>query len=238
MMLMGAMLLPDPSGALFWPKERTLVVADMHLEKAATLARRGAGFLPPYDTREALAVLEGLVRRHAPKRLIALGDAFHDAVAAQRLAEAEAARLRRLTAATDWVWITGNHDPVAPLHLGGRAEAELTVGPLVFRHEPTPGPRADGEVAGHLHPKAAVSVRGQRVSRPCFVCDGHRLLLPAFGTFTGGLDVWEAPVRSLFRRDFSVTLTGRDKVHTFPAARLERAEAAAAGPARGAPPPG
>ncbi|SOD97184.1 ligase-associated DNA damage response endonuclease PdeM [Caenispirillum bisanense] len=222
MLVKGVMLLPDPTGALFWPKERTLVVADMHLEKAATLARRGAGLLPPYDTRETLGLLELLVRRHAPKRLIALGDAFHDGEAAQRLGETDAARLRKLTAATDWVWITGNHDPVAPLHLGGRAAAEERIGPLVFRHDPTPGPRADGEVAGHLHPKAAVTVRGQRLSRPCFVTDTRRLLLPAFGTFTGGLEVWDPAIRSLFARDFTVFLTGRDKVHSVHAGRLDR----------------
>lgn len=222
MLVKGVMLLPDPTGALFWPKERTLVVADMHLEKAATLARRGAGLLPPYDTRETLSLLELLVRRHAPKRLIALGDAFHDGEAARRLGETDAARLRKLTAATDWVWITGNHDPVAPLHLGGRAAAEERIGPLVFRHDPTPGPRADGEVAGHLHPKAAVTVRGQRLSRPCFVTDTRRLLLPAFGTFTGGLEVWDPAIRSLFARDFTVFLTGRDKVHSVHAGRLDR----------------
>ncbi|MCA1941871.1 MAG: ligase-associated DNA damage response endonuclease PdeM [Caenispirillum bisanense] len=222
MLVKGVMLLPDPTGALFWPKERTLVVADMHLEKAATLARRGAGLLPPYDTRETLGLLELLVRRHAPKRLIALGDAFHDGEAARRLGETDAARLRKLTAATDWVWITGNHDPVAPLHLGGRAATEEHIGPLVFRHDPTPGPRADGEVAGHLHPKAAVTVRGQRLSRPCFVTDTRRLLLPAFGTFTGGLEVWDPAIRSLFARDFTVFLTGRDKVHSVHAGRLDR----------------
>lgn len=227
MLVNGVMALPDPSGALFWPKERTLVVADMHLEKAASLARRGAGFLPPYDTQETLRLLEGLVRRHAPKRLIALGDAFHDADAAHRLGDSEAARLRKLTAATDWVWITGNHDPVAPLHLGGRAEETLALGGLTFRHDPSgPGPGAAGEVAGHLHPKAAVTARGQRLSRPCFITDGRRLILPAFGAFTGGLDVWDPAIRGLFRRDFTVFLTGRDKVHSVPAARLDR-------PARG-----
>lgn len=225
MLVNGAMVLPDPSGALFWPKEQTLVVADMHLEKAATLARRGAGFLPPYDTRETLRVLEGLMRRHAPKRLIALGDAFHDAQAADRMPDGEAARLRKLTAATEWIWITGNHDPVAPLHLGGRAEAVVEIGPLVFRHDPSQaaGLRgADGEVAGHLHPKASVIVRGQRLSRPCFVTDTRRMVVPAFGAFTGGLDVFDPAIRGLFRRDFTVFLTGRDKVHSFPAGRLER----------------
>lgn len=235
MLVNGVMALPDPSGALYWPKERTLVVADMHLEKAASLARRGAGFLPPYDTQDTLRMLEGLMRRHAPRRLIALGDAFHDAEAAHRLSEPEAARLRKLTAATDWVWITGNHDPVAPLHLGGRAEEALAVGGLVFRHEPSPvgGMAAPaGEVAGHLHPKAAVTVRGQRLSRPCFITDGKRLVLPAFGTFTGGLDVWDPALRGLFRRDFTVFLTGRDKVHGVPAARLDRPA-----PGRAEPPP-
>ncbi len=233
MLVKGVMLLPDPTGALVWPKERTLVVADMHLEKAATLARRGAGLLPPYDTRETLGLLEMLMRRHAPKRLIALGDAFHDTEAARRLSDTDAARLRKLTAATDWVWITGNHDPVAPLHLGGRAADEERLGPLVFRHEPTPGPRADGEVAGHLHPKAAVTVRGERLSRPCFVTDTRRLLLPAFGAFTGGLEVWDPAIRTLFGRDFTVFLTGRDKVHSVHAGRLDRPAKGDARPPQG-----
>lgn len=175
MLVNGAMVLPDPSGALFWPKEQTLVVADMHLEKAATLARRGAGFLPPYDTRETLRLLEGLMRRHAPRRLVALGDAFHDAKAAHGLAEGDAARLRKLTAATDWIWITGNHDPVAPLHLGGRAEEVAQIGPLIFRHDPQPvsGLRgADGEVARAPPPQGGRD--GARAApEPTLFRDGH-----------------------------------------------------------------
>ena len=122
--LNGAVLSADPSGALLWPARETLVVADLHLEKGSAFAARGQ-FLPPYDTRATLGRLEGLVSKHRPKRVICLGDSFHDGGAGERLAAADRARLRRLTAACDWVWIEGNHDPEPPDDLGGRIEAEL-----------------------------------------------------------------------------------------------------------------
>ncbi len=221
MLLNGAQLFPDVSGALYWPAERVLVVADMHLEKGSAIAGRTGQLLPPFDSRATLTRLRALVRRHEPKVVICLGDAFHDPRAAQRLGAEEAALIRSLAEGRDWIWITGNHDPEPPSHLGGRGQAELRLGPLVFRHEALPDPQR-GEVSGHYHPKASVTVAGQRLSQPCFVTDQRRLVLPAFGTYTGGLDVQSPALRRLFQRDFRVFLLGRDRLHSLPSARLDK----------------
>ena len=217
--LNGAELTADPSGALLWPAQRTLVVADLHLEKGSAFAARGQ-FLPPYDTRATLGRLEALVSKHRPTRVICLGDSFHDGGAGERLAAADRARLRRLTAACDWVWIEGNHDPEPPEDLGGRIEAELIDAPLAFRHQARQGrakpSAAAGEVSGHWHPKAAVHLPPKRISAPCFVSDGRRLVLPAFGAYTGGLNVLDPVVSGLFRPDFFVHLMRRSKLYGFP----------------------
>lgn len=223
--LNGAAIQADPSGALWWAAERTLVVADLHFEKASAFAERGT-FLPPYDTRATLDVLAHLLRRHQPDRVIALGDSFHDGRAGHRIAARDAEQLDRLTRRTDWVWIAGNHDPELPAGIGGRTAAAVTLGPLTFRHLPSDGP-SPGEICGHLHPKARVMTRERLVSGRCFVTDGHRLVMPAFGAFTGGLDVLDPAVRMLFRpRPFRVFLLGRERLYAFPASRLERREAA------------
>ena len=218
MIVNGARLIADPAGALIWPAERALVVADLHLEKGSAFAARGA-LLPPYDTRTTLARLEALIRQHAPELVICLGDSFHDAGAEARLGPDEAGQLARLGRGRDWVWIVGNHDPEPPAALGGRACDELVLGPLRFRHEPRPKAPA-GEVAGHLHPKAAVSVRGRRLVRRCFVSDGRRLILPAFGAYAGGLDVLDPAFRFAFSDGFHAHLLGRRRVYPFAAERL------------------
>jgi len=220
--LNGAMLSADPSGALLWPERRTLVVADLHLEKGSAFAARGQ-LLPPYDTRATLERLEALIARHRPERVVSLGDSFHDGAAGERLAPADRARLKRLTSACDWVWIEGNHDPEPPEDLGGRGAAELVEGPLVFRHRAVTrgaksraaaGPVA-GEVSGHWHPKAAVHLPPRRISAPCFVSDGRRLVLPAFGAYTGGLNVLDPAVSGLFDEAFVVYLAMRSKIYLF-----------------------
>ncbi len=211
----GAALLGDPSGALWWPDRRTLVVADLHLEKGSAFAARGQ-LLPPYDTAATLGRLAALLRKHEPARVICLGDSFHDGGAGERLAASDRAALRRLTATCDWVWIAGNHDPEPPGDLGGRVEAELVDAPLVFRHQALGGVAPAGEVSGHWHPKAAVHLPPKRVSAPCFVTDGRRLVLPAFGAYTGGLNVLDPAVAALFRADFRVHLLHREKVYSFP----------------------
>ena len=221
--LNGAELTADPSGALLWPARRTLVVADLHLEKGSAFAARGQ-FLPPYDTRATLGRLEALVSKHRPTRVICLGDSFHDGGAGERLAAADRARLRRLTAACDWVWIEGNHDPEPPDDLGGRIEAELIDAPLAFRHQArnqnARSRGVAGEVSGHWHPKAAVHLPPKRISAPCFVSDGRRLVLPAFGAYTGGLNVLDPAVSGLFQPDFVVHLVYRERLYGFPRDRL------------------
>lgn len=215
--LAGVDLLPDPSGALSWPAEGVLAVADLHLEKGSGFAARGR-LLPPYDTRATLDRLAEAVARLRPRTVLALGDSFHDRRAAGRMAEGDRAQLRALTAAVSWVWITGNHDPEPPEGLGGREAAEVRLGPLVFRHEAVPGEA--GEVSGHLHPAAAVLVPGRRVRERCFASDGTKLILPAFGAFAGGLNVLDPAISGLLRGDFVVHLMRSGKLLPFPRRRL------------------
>jgi DNA ligase-associated metallophosphoesterase len=215
----GTSLLAEASGALIWPDERTLVVADLHLEKGSSFARRGA-MLPPYDTRVTLDRLERAAAQHDARRIVCLGDSFHDGEAPARLDEGDARRLSRLTAAVDWIWIAGNHDPAPPAALGGRVvTGDLRLGPLTFRHIAEPL-FAAGEISGHYHPKASLDVRGRRLSGRCFVVDEHRLVLPAFGAYAGGLDVFEPALRALFPGDFAVHLLARDRITSLPHARL------------------
>lgn len=221
--LNGASLIAEPSGALYWPARETLVVADLHLEKGSSFARRGQ-LLPPYDSRTTLSQLSDAIGRRRPKRLICLGDSFHDADAAGRLGPEERETIRRLAAAVEaWIWIAGNHDPAPPADLGGEVVTDhLTDGPLVFRHEALATPAA-GEISGHYHPKAAVTQRGRRISARCFVEDGRRAILPSFGAYTGGLNVLDPAISGLYANGFRVHLLGPRKVYSFPRSRLLRA---------------
>jgi DNA ligase-associated metallophosphoesterase len=216
----GARFVADPSGALIWPEQALLVVADLHLEKGSSVARRGS-LLPPYDTRATLRCLEAVLARFAPRTVISLGDGFHDRDASSRLAAEDRGHLRRLVARHDWIWLQGNHDPLPPAGLGGRTESALEVAGTTFRHTPASTPGGP-EIAGHLHPSARVTVRGRRLARPCFVHDRRRLLLPAFGSYTGGLDVFDPAIAGLFADGFEVALLGDDRVHPLPSARLHR----------------
>lgn len=216
----GAMLTALPEGALWWEAERILVVADLHLEKGSAFAARGVA-LPPYDTRTTLRRLEALAARLRPARLIALGDSFHDREADVRMDSADAATLSRLTQQTDWIWIAGNHDPVPPRRFGGTVMSELRAGPLTFRHEPLPAP-ATGEIAGHLHPCAAVRVRGRRLRRRCVASDGTRAILPAFGAYAGGLNVLDVAYENLLpATGFHAWMMGAHTVVPVAAHRLE-----------------
>ncbi len=206
----GARLVPDPSGGLYWPEQDTLVVADLHFEKGSGFATRGRGVLPPYDTRATLGALAGLCRRFRPRRVVCLGDSFHDRKAEARLGPDEREMLHALVGRHDWIWICGNHDP-AP-DFAGRIEGTISLGPLIFRHAPSPGPMP-GEVAGHLHPSAAISVRGHSMRRRCFAADGARLVLPAFGAYAGGLDVRDPAFATLFDGPFHAWMLGRRAVH-------------------------
>jgi DNA ligase-associated metallophosphoesterase len=207
----GEALLLDAAGALLWVAERTLVFADLHFEKGSSFARRGQ-MLPPYDTRTTLKRIDALIARHTPKRVVALGDSFHDRDASARLDEQDRALLLDLSKRAEWIWIAGNHDPAPPSWLGGTITEEAAIGGLTFRHEPQSRP-SSGEIAGHLHPCATVTRRGRSLRRRCFVSDGMRMVMPAFGAYAGGLDVREEPVRSLFENDFLAYLLGVRRVY-------------------------
>ena len=166
----GVSLQALAEGALWWAEERLLVVADLHLEKASSFARRGQ-FLPPYDTGVTLAALGCLIAALQPRVVVALGDSFHDDDGAVRLGAADKTTLAALQSGREWIWIAGNHDRVAPAGLGGASVTDLALGPLVFRHEPRPH-ASPGEIAGHLHPAARVASRLGSVRRRCFIGDG------------------------------------------------------------------
>lgn len=199
------------SGALWLAAERMLVVADLHLEKGSAYAARGQ-MLPPYDTRETLDRLETEVAALAPASLVFLGDTFHDRRAEDRLAADDAARLCALAAGRALVWVVGNHDADGPRALPGEVADELSLGALLLRHEPEAGPQA-GEVSGHLHPCAKVRSPRGAVRRRCFVTDGQRLILPAFGAYAGGLNVRDAAFAGLFAGPPIVGALGSGRVH-------------------------
>jgi DNA ligase-associated metallophosphoesterase len=213
----GAGLVATAEGALVWPQESLLVVADLHLEKGSSLARRRI-FLPPYDTAATLGRLARLLRRFAPRTLIFLGDTFHDRQAAGRILASDRDALLELIRRRDAVFIAGNHDPDPPERFGGRSIACVAIGPLIFRHEPSPG-EAEGEIAGHLHPVARIAARGRSLRRRCFAGDGRRVVLPAFGVYAGGLNVRSEVFASLFPRGFTAHLMGEERVFAFPRAR-------------------
>jgi DNA ligase-associated metallophosphoesterase len=191
----GARLCGDAAGALYWPTERLLVVSDLHLEKGSSFARRGV-LLPPYDSAATLANLSTVIAQRDPRIVIALGDSFHDGEGPQRLSDADRATLSALQKGRDWIWIAGNHDPDPAAGIGGIFSDCVSVGPFVFRHEPTTSD--ENEIAGHLHPVARVATRGRTVSRKCFASDGRRLVMPAFGAYTGGLNVRDRAFAALF----------------------------------------
>ncbi len=211
----GEHLVLDCAGAAFWPAERTLVFSDIHFEKGSSLARFGA-FLPPYDTRTSLKRMAALIARYAPARVIALGDSFHDREAADRLDAEERAMLAAFVGGTNWIWIEGNHDPQPPAWLGGTITEEIAIGGLVFRHEPSAAPQP-GEIAGHLHPCATVTLRGKSLRRRCFAADGTRLVMPAFGAYAGGLDVRDAAIAMLFDGAFAAYMLGGRRVYAVAA---------------------
>ena len=211
--LAGERLMLDPAGVLYWPAREMLVVSDLHLEKGSSFARRGM-LLPPFDTRATLDRLTLLLRHWRPRVLLALGDSFHDDGGAGRLSSHEAERIGAIASALRVIWVRGNHDPAPPAGLGGESVAAFEVGGLVFRQEAV-ARAAPGEISGHFHPKAAMPARATMVSRPCFVADAHRLLMPAFGAYTGGLDVRDPAIGRLFPRGGRVFLLGRERLFSF-----------------------
>ncbi|MEM8789192.1 MAG: ligase-associated DNA damage response endonuclease PdeM [Pseudomonadota bacterium] len=202
----GVSLLALPSGALWWPEAGILTVADLHLGKSERLARRGGTLLPPYETRETIARLTSEIDTLSPRTVICLGDSFDDAEAARQLGEPARIALAGLMAGRRWIWVAGNHDPDLP-DLGGSHMEEVARGPLTFRHIARPRAEA-GEISGHYHPKMRLPTRAGLISRPCFVTDETRAILPAFGAYTGGLTCTSGPIRTLFGEDALCILTG------------------------------
>jgi DNA ligase-associated metallophosphoesterase len=216
----GLDLIPDLSGALYVPDFTTLIVADLHLEKASSLAGRGIA-LPPYDTRETIALLAASIAAHRPRRVIFLGDSFHDAEAPRRLVHDDLTGLRRAIGKAEPIWIAGNHDPNFTFDLGSAA-LSVALGPLTLRHEPQIElGEGEMEIAGHLHPVAAIVRRGRRIQQKCFAGNQVRVVVPAFGSLTGGLNVRAPAISELFPGGrFSVWMFGANGVHRFPAGRL------------------
>lgn len=190
-----------PSGALFWPDAGLLCVSDLHLGKSERLARRGGALLPPYETQATLTRLDADLDATRATRVICLGDSFDDLDAADTLPDAIRLWLARLMAGRDWTWIEGNHD-AGPVDIGGSHRAALTLGPLTFRHIAIPGETA--EISGHYHPKARLG----GTSRPCFLLDATRLILPAYGAYTGGLNCTDPALSALMGPRAIAILTG------------------------------
>jgi len=209
--LAGTRAVLRASAALWLPKSRTLCAGDLHFEKGSSYAARGQ-MLPPYDTHETLSRLEMEAEQLAPATIVLLGDSFHDDQAEARMDPDAAARIARLAYGRSLVWIVGNHDEDGPRHLPGDVVDRIAVETLDLVHEPEPGPR-HGQVAGHLHPCARVSAFGRAVRSRCFATDGERLILPAFGAFTGGLNLRDPAFAGLFSRAPTAGVIGKDRVH-------------------------
>ena len=218
----GKAFVADISGALYWPAEKALLVADLHLEKGSASAARGR-MLPPYDTRQTLMKLAEAIDRHAPEVVIALGDSLHDRNAANRIADDDLRVLAMLQEGRRWIWVTGNHDPEIAPSLRGDVCDELVLSGITLRHVPREA-RVTHEIGGHLHPAARVSLYGHTIRRPCFIGNGRRLVLPAFGAFTGGLNVLDAAFNPLFGPDgLNVIVLGQEGLYPI-ATRLLRPE--------------
>ena len=222
----GERLMLDPGGYVAWPAQRLLAFADLHLEKGSSFAARGR-MVPPYDTKETLDRLAHALRRWGPQRLILLGDSFHDSDGCGRLSPSDQATLLRLLDGIEVTWVLGNHDPVAPPGMPGAVVDEIRLGPLTFRHIARPG--ATAELSGHFHPKATAPTRAGGVTRPCFLSDGRRLLLPAFGAYTGGLDITDQAIAALFPRGGRAFLLGPERLYSFPTGPLRGVARAVAG---------
>ena len=205
-----------PEAALFWPARSALLVADLHFEKASWFGRFGQ-FLPPHDSQATLDTIETLVERTGARSVWSLGDSFHDAEGAVRLPVRTRERLAALTAKVDWVWITGNHDAGMAETPGGRRMAEAEVDGVVLRHQANPAdPQA--EISGHFHPKFRLSLRGRHVSRRCFVGSSSKLILPALGALTGGLDAGHREIRRVVGPGAMALVPVADRLLRFPLA--------------------
>jgi len=216
----GLTLTPDLSGVLHVAELETLIISDIHLEQGTSLARRGIR-VPPFDTHLTVAQLEQVVKRFKAQRLIFLGDSFHDSEGESRIEEDLLARLAAIAGAHDTFWICGNHDPLPPQKLPGHAADHILLGPLMLRHEPGQLHQDMLEISGHLHPGCGVTQRGRRVYGKCFIADTRRLIMPAFGAYTGALPVYSEAYSGLFTHDeTSVWMLGREQIYKFPFHRV------------------
>jgi len=216
--LCGVLVAALPEGALWIAESKALIVSDLHLEKGSCFALRGQ-MLPPYDTHAVLMRLTDLMLRLSPEIIVSLGDSFHDGAGPARMDARDRTLLNVLMSRCDWVWVEGNHDGKAPETLGGVVRDVLHLGPLVLRHHPTHGD-APGEIAGHLHPCAKVAGRGTAVRKRCFALGHNRLVMPAFGAFTGGLNVCDEAFAPIFPDGATALVIGREKVLPAPMQRL------------------
>ncbi len=210
----GHEFLALPEAALFWPARGALLVADLHFEKASWFARFGQ-FLPPHDSDATLDAIEALVARTGATAVWSLGDSFHDADGAARLDRRTRARLNALTDRLDWTWIVGNHDRDVGDMPGGRRVAEAEVGGIWLRHEAEPGDIRP-EISGHFHPKLRLSLRGRHISRRCFVGSATKLILPALGALTGGLDAGHGEIRRAVGPGAAALVPVADRMLRFP----------------------
>lgn len=207
----GVTVIADPAGLLVVPEAGVLVVSDLHFEKGSAWAA-GGQLMPPYDTRATLKRLAAGIVRHRPQTVIALGDSFHDPRAAGRMhADDTATLVAMVSGVSRWIWIEGNHDPAPPPQFGGEVHETVALAGLVFRHEPAEG-EARGEIAGHLHPAAKIRRNGRALRRRCFATDGTRLVMPAFGAFTGGLNVCDDAFARCFGGTPDALVMGRERV--------------------------
>jgi hypothetical protein len=212
----GETFFATADGALFWPAQKAILVADLHLEKASWFARFGQ-FLPPYDSHATLSELTAVVERTGASRLYCLGDSFHDRFGCDRLPTNARELLEDLTQRLDWTWIVGNHDPGFADHCGGALADEIEMAGIVLRHEAVRDePRP--EMSGHYHPKLRLQLKGRRVSRRCFVISRTKMILPAFGSLTGGLDAHHPEILGSVGNEAAALVPVSDRLLRFPLA--------------------
>lgn len=222
-MLAGEEFVADHAGALWWPSQQLLAFADLHFEKGSSYASRTTQLLPPYDTRATLGVMQDVVNRFEPKRIVCLGDNFHDRAGPERLDRSCRDMIQGLMRERRFIWIEGNHDAAAAGSLGGESAPHVQIGPVRFTHEPS-FHAEPGEIAGHLHPVVTVNTRLKRLRRKCFVTDGNRCVMPSLGAFTGGLDIFDDAFAGLFGSEFYALALGRDRVYPFRQASVRASE--------------
>ena len=212
----GETFVPSGDGALLWPTREALLVADLHLEKASWFGRLGQ-LLPPYDSHATLAAVAAELERTGARRLYCLGDSFHDRFGCDRLPDQARALLTSMTGSVDWTWIVGNHDPGFADHCGGTIVEEVELGGIVLRHEAVREERRP-EISGHFHPKVRLNLKGRRVSRRCFVASETKIIMPAFGALTGGLDANHPEIARQFGTQAQALVPLADRLLRFPLA--------------------